>query len=365
MSLADRASEVIKKKFSTPWQLQQVLYAIFAAEPQTIMPTSQVGGGDPSGQIFPPLPPEEPLELPFFDFATMEPEVVEPAGDAFPFGVGSSHQRHEVRKVQKWFRVALLGQVQSGPNEVAVNDPNADTSDFYQVVLYPNGPNRAPGLKGEPVSVRQMSVRTEDIEPGTWAVPVLRQLLLEFRDHTITENDQVVRKWQDVVIIEQNHQMDVREGGGSGGGLLGRVVSGSDDSYQVTLYPNGPDGEVGETVTVIHLATNLEQTIPADEWVVPVLSFTNADGVTSYYMKEVIAVASGLLGRVVSGEGDTYQVDLYPDGPDGEASAEPVEVRILDIADDETLPADYWIVGILQFADGSYIAKVPVWEDEL
>jgi hypothetical protein len=71
------------------------------------------------------------------------------------------------------------------------------------------------------------------------------------------------------------------------------------------------------------------------------------------------------VGKVESGSGDTYQVKLYQDGPDGDPDDEPVEVTIPTIDPDEQIPADTWLFGIFQFTndDGDFIyyAQPPIW----
>ncbi|MBX6314763.1 MAG: hypothetical protein IRY99_17880, partial [Isosphaeraceae bacterium] len=68
------------------------------------------------------------------------------------------------------------------------------------------------------------------------------------------------------------------------------------------------------------------------------------------------------MGKVVSGSGDTYEVKLYPDGPDGAPDQETVTVTIPMIADDEKIEADTWINPVFKFGD-TYFCQVPVWMD--
>jgi hypothetical protein len=58
-----------------------------------------------------------------------------------------------------------------------------------------------------------------------------------------------------------------RLGGGGGGGIPGEVVSGSGDTYTVTIYPNGLLGTT-ENVTVTQLQIDAGETIPAGTWAI-------------------------------------------------------------------------------------------------
>ena len=76
--------------------------------------------------------------------------------------------------------------------------------------------------------------------------------------------------------------------------------------------------------------------------------------------------AGATVGQVVSGTGDTYQVTLYSNGPDNTPDdGGPVEVKVLMIDPNDTIPVDTWLFGILQLEDGDgdplYYAQPPVW----
>lgn len=76
-----------------------------------------------------------------------------------------------------------------------------------------------------------------------------------------------------------------------------------------------------------------------------------------------------LMGKVVSGTGDTYQVDLYTNGPSQpKDTGGSITVKILTIDDNEQLPVDMWITGIAKVSYSNngistteYWAQVPVW----
>ena len=66
-----------------------------------------------------------------------------------------------------------------------------------------------------------------------------------------------------------------------------------------------------------------------------------------------------LFGKVVSGSGAEYVVDLFPNGP-GKETTGAVSVRVPYIADDETIDPGTWLTGIMKFDDG-YWVQPPVW----
>lgn len=69
------------------------------------------------------------------------------------------------------------------------------------------------------------------------------------------------------------------------------------------------------------------------------------------------------MGKVSSGTGNTYQVVLYPDGPDGDPG-DTVTVKIQNIAADETLDPATWLVPVFRLSAGTadtYYAQPAVW----
>ena len=71
--------------------------------------------------------------------------------------------------------------------------------------------------------------------------------------------------------------------------------------------------------------------------------------------------ASPLMGVVLDGQGDTYTVTIYPDGPSG-AAGKSVTVKVPQIADSEVIPAGTWLSAIVKYKDG-YWCQPPVWID--
>lgn len=63
-------------------------------------------------------------------------------------------------------------------------------------------------------------------------------------------------------------------------------------------------------------------------------------------------------GKIISGIGDTYTVDLYPNGKNGSVG-ERVTVIQLQIDSAETIPADTW-VSVMK-TGSTYSMQVPVW----
>lgn len=66
----------------------------------------------------------------------------------------------------------------------------------------------------------------------------------------------------------------------------------------------------------------------------------------------------GVPGKVLSGTGSTYQVQLYPNGPSAAAGAT-VSVKQLQIDSGATIPVNTW--AIVTLAGAQYCMQVPVW----
>lgn len=62
-------------------------------------------------------------------------------------------------------------------------------------------------------------------------------------------------------------------GGGGATTFLGKIVSGTGDTYQVDLYPNGPSQSKGDTVEAVVPMIDKSDTVPAGTWVSPVFFF--------------------------------------------------------------------------------------------
>lgn len=74
--------------------------------------------------------------------------------------------------------------------------------------------------------------------------------------------------------------------GGGAGGTIGKVVSGSGDTYQCVLYSNGPDNASdnnGQSQTVKILMSETSDQIPTGTWLFGVLQLEDADGNPLYY----------------------------------------------------------------------------------
>lgn len=67
-----------------------------------------------------------------------------------------------------------------------------------------------------------------------------------------------------------------------------------------------------------------------------------------------------MFGVVASGEGDTYLVDLYGQGPGGGVTLKNATVKIPQIDPSEKIDAGTWLSGIQKFGDG-YWVQPPVW----
>lgn len=71
--------------------------------------------------------------------------------------------------------------------------------------------------------------------------------------------------------------------------------------------------------------------------------------------------SSVFMGKVVSGSGASYVVELYPGGPNSDPG-DHVAVGIPMIDSDEQIPAGTWLSPIIQFGD-TYACQPPVWMD--
>lgn len=68
---------------------------------------------------------------------------------------------------------------------------------------------------------------------------------------------------------------------GGGGGttvFVGKVASGTGDTYQVALYPDGSHGDAGDTVEVTIPMIAEDETIDPETWLFGIFLFTDADG---------------------------------------------------------------------------------------
>jgi hypothetical protein len=62
--------------------------------------------------------------------------------------------------------------------------------------------------------------------------------------------------------------------------FIGKVVSGSGDTYQVTLYPDGKDGEPGDTVEVEIDSMHEDEELDPDTWLYGIFQFGAGDEAT-------------------------------------------------------------------------------------
>lgn len=84
-----------------------------------------------------------------------------------------------------------------------------------------------------------------------------------------------------------------------------------------------------------------------------------ADVVANRVQASATSVDKPAFGKVVSGTGAEYIVNLFPNGP-GKETTGAVSVRIPFIADTEAIEPGTWLTGIQKFDDG-YWCQPPVW----
>lgn len=74
---------------------------------------------------------------------------------------------------------------------------------------------------------------------------------------------------------------------------------------------------------------------------------------------------STYMGKVMSGTGNTYQVNLYLSGPDDSSNTQPVQVKIPQIDPSDKISPDTWLTGIILFTDSSgnpaYYCQPAIW----
>ncbi len=85
-----------------------------------------------------------------------------------------------------------------------------------------------------------------------------------------------------------------------------------------------------------------------------------ADAVARKVQPRADDSAAPLFGKVSSGTGDTYLVDLYGQGPGGGVTLRDATVKIPQIDPSEQIDEGTWLSGIQKFGDG-YWVQPPVW----
>jgi hypothetical protein len=74
-------------------------------------------------------------------------------------------------------------------------------------------------------------------------------------------------------------------GGGGTTIFIGQVVSHDSSGAQVTLYPDGPDNDPGDDVTVTIQDLDPEEKLDAETWLYSIFELSDADGNKKYYCK--------------------------------------------------------------------------------
>lgn len=156
------------------------------------------------------------------------------------------------------------------------------------------------------------------------------------------------------------------------GGFPGLVVDPPDENgfYSVSTYFRGLDGN--PALTAVRDPSGGPQIAPGT-WVTVLLSTwtTFSEGETHNHSERYMLPSSSrntFMGKIIGqDEGDTYFVELYPNGISGEAS-ETVSVRQAQIDPEEIIPSGTWTVvllGTVDNGDGTtspeYVMQVPVY----
>lgn len=167
------------------------------------------------------------------------------------------------------------------------------------------------------------------------------------------------------------------------GQVLSRIDSGS--TFSVRIYPNHfIDTTSQRTVTARITDTSAADDVEDDTWVTVFMAVKYTSTITqlgsisssgslqatnvSYVFNPPPSTnqASVFPGKITSGTGDTYTVDIYENGLDGEATS--VTVTQMQIDGDSEIPVDSWAAVLKNTYtndDGDsiteYTMQVPVW----
>lgn len=176
----------------------------------------------------------------------------------------------------------LIREKWADPNELAEEIYAIWTSDKGVTLDGPVTINNTTG--GSSLTINQGSVGDTAIEinnnPADIDLGDVGDVVIEDNSTTIIDGGGGVEFFDDPPDEPEEPQEGEGESqGGGGGGTPGKVISGSGQTYQVTLYPSGPAGAAGQTVSVTQLDIASDAAIPEDTWTI----VTQSGG--SYYMQ--------------------------------------------------------------------------------
>jgi hypothetical protein len=96
--------------------------------------------------------------------------------------------------------------------------------------------------------------------------------------------DLPIRKLPDAEMVIPVPHVPIPGGAGGGGGLLGKVQSGSGKAYTVTTYSNGPNSAPDTPDVLVRIPELADgEDIPDDTWISPILQVTNDAGVIEFW----------------------------------------------------------------------------------
>ncbi len=263
MSIVEQAVRLNRKKWGDYIQpLVDELYLILtdqdlpntgASELSLAPPGAIPGGGavQPISTPFKvdPLPPWTfpPLDLPAILFGDTVPTNSDPNPDSQD---PASNQTQQTKTSTQYLTV---------PGKISASDGKGG----YTVQLYVNGIDE----KGSrSVSVTEIN-KDSGLEVGTFTM--VSGIIVMKLTTTSVFNGPAPTSTNTSIRI-QSEKYYCQTGGGGGSVVPAQITSGTGDTYQATLYPNGPDGTAGDSVTFKQLQIDDDQTIPSGTWVLAV-----------------------------------------------------------------------------------------------
>ncbi len=161
---------------------------------------------------------------------------------------------------------------------------------------------------------------------------------------------------------------------GAQGGVPAVIINASSDDaatafYSVDLYENGADRAVSRRITAFHWRNATDPLLAVGthvfahkitrEALSPITETPTGTREDQWYVQSPGSGGGTFLGKVVSGTGDTYSVELYGNGSAQPATAT-VSATVPQIDPTATIPAGTWIAAVYQFGT-SYQFQPPVW----
>ncbi len=141
---------------------------------------------------------------------------------------------------------------------------DSDGKGGYTVTLYVNGVDES-GSRS--VSVKEIN-QDSGLDVGTYTMV---SAIIKMKMTTTTVLNQFGAPSSTNTSIKIQSEKYYCQVGGGGGGTPAKITGGGPGkTYQATLYPQGPDGDAGDDITLTQLQIDDDSTIPVDTWVIAV-----------------------------------------------------------------------------------------------